>query len=71
MKSRIEKIEVTWSDKSSIRWREMRCWLGQYGNEDNGPHYIAIQDKDVKIEIPLEEILRKTREETDLWQRGV
>ena len=70
MKSWIEKIEVCWSDKKSVRWREMRCWLGQYGNDDNAPHYLAIQDKDVLIRIPLEEILRKAREETDLWQSG-
>lgn len=69
MKSRIEHIEVCWSDKDSIRWRDMRCWLGQYGNDDNAPHYLTIQDKGVKIEIPLEEILRKAREETALWQR--
>lgn len=69
MKSRIEHIEVCWNDKSTIRWRDMRCWLGQYGNDDDESHYIAIQDKNVKIEIPLEEILRKVREETDLWQR--
>lgn len=70
MRSWIEKIEVCWSDKKSVRWREMRCWLGQYGNDESCPHYLAIQDKDVKIEIPLEEILRKAREETDLWQSG-
>lgn len=69
MTSRIEHIAVCWSDKDSIRWRNMRCWLGQYGNDDNAPHYLTIQDKGVKIEIPLEEILRKAREETALWQR--
>lgn len=63
MKSKIEHVEVYWADAKMIRYRDMRMWLGAKEVDDKEQYYLTIQDKGVKIDIPLERILPKIREE--------
>ena len=59
-------IEVCWGDKKAVRYKDMQCWVGIPG----GKPLLIIQDKEHRVEIPLEEILTATEDSLEEGEKN-
>lgn len=58
-------VEVCWADKKSVRYKDMKCWVG---DPSGGKPLLIIQDKEHRVEIPLEDVI--TAAEDSLEEDG-
>lgn len=65
MRSRVEDVEVYYTDKKVAKWRDMQMYITMTGNEDEVAENLRliVQDRGMRIELPLAEIVAKARRE--------
>lgn len=65
MRSKQEEIVVSYADKKTVKYRDMKMHIGVRGDDDPIPEttYLAIYDKGMRIDVPLMRIVEKIREE--------